>query len=69
MEFAGKAAGYDEALIYEKNLLSITAMEKAIGKKQFKELLADHVIKPEGKPILTSESDKRPEIQSIKDAF
>ena len=58
-----KAAGYDEALIYEKNLLSITAMEKAIGKKQFKELLADHVIKPEGKPILTSE------IQSIKDAF
>lgn len=64
-----KAAGYDEALIYEKNLLSITAMEKAIGKKQFKELLADHVIKPEGKPILTSESDKRPEIKSIKDAF
>ncbi len=64
-----KAAGYDEALIYEKNLLSITAMEKAIGKKQFKELLADHVIKPEGKPILTSESDKRPEIQSIEDAF
>lgn len=64
-----KAAGYDEALIYEKNLLSITAMEKAIGKKQFKELLSDHVIKPEGKPILTPESDKRSEMQSIKDAF
>lgn len=64
-----KAAGYDEALIYEKNLLSITAMEKAIGKKQFKELLADQVIKPGGKPILTSEEDKRPEIKSIKDAL
>lgn len=64
-----KAAGYDEALIYEKNLLSITAMEKALGKKQFKELLSDQVIKPQGKPMLTPEEDKRPEFQFIKDAF
>lgn len=64
-----KAAGYDEALIYEKNLLSITAMEKALGKKQFKELLSDQVIRPQGKPMLTPEEDKRPEFQFIKDAF
>lgn len=65
-------AGYDEALIYEKNLLGITAMEKLVGKKQFNELLKDLVVKPEGRPILVVESDNRPEfkpVQAIKDAF
>ena len=55
------SAGYEEALITERRLLSITAMEKAIGKKEFKEQLADLVVKPKGKPTLVPESDKRPE--------
>lgn len=54
-------SGYPEAILYEKKLLSITAMEKAITKKKFTELLSDLVEKPEGKPILVTESDKRPE--------
>lgn len=53
-------AGIEEAVIYERSLLGITAMEKAIGKKQFAELLSDLVEKPQGKPVLVPESDKRP---------
>lgn len=53
------AAGYNEALIYERSLLGITAMEKVITKKKFGELLADLIITPPGKPALVPESDKR----------
>lgn len=67
-----KGAGYDEAVLYEKKLYGITAMEKLVGKKRFTELLKDLVEKPQGKPTLVDESDKRPEInstQSAKDDF
>lgn len=63
-----KAAGYDEAVIFEKKLYSITAMEKILGKKTFAELLKDLVIKPPGKPVLVPESDKRPEISTAANA-
>ena len=59
-----KEAGYDEAVLYEKKLYGITAMEKVVGKKKFSELLNDLVEKPTGKPTLVPESDKRPEINS-----
>lgn len=61
-------AGFAEDLIYKKELLGITAMEKAIGKKVFGEQLADLLIKPPGKPTLVTESDKRPEINSLDSA-
>ncbi|WP_446898816.1 DUF2800 domain-containing protein [Clostridium sp. LBM24168] len=57
-------AGYKEEDIYSKNLLGITAMEKAMGKKKFKELLNNLVYKPQGKLTLVVESDKRPEIKN-----
>lgn len=59
-------AGYDEALIYEKNLLTITAMEKALGKKVFNELIGHLIEKPTGKPVLTPIEDKRPEINTLE---
>lgn len=59
-------AGYDEALIYEKNLLTITAMEKALGKKVFNELIGHLIEKPTGKPVLTPVEDKRPEINTLE---
>lgn len=58
---AAKAAGYRD--IYKRSLLTITAMEKLMGKKQFSEILGDLVVKPEGKPTLVPVSDKRPELQ------
>ena len=54
-----KSEGYAEATIYEKVLLGITKMEKAIGKKLFADLLGDLVVKPAGAPTLALESDKR----------
>ena len=61
-------AGYQDTLIYEKKLLGITAMEQMVGKKKFGELLSDLVVKPEGKPVLVPESDKRPELNTAAQA-
>lgn len=54
---------------YEKKLLGITAMQKQLGKKKFEELLGGLVVKPEGKPVLVPETDKRQEIGSAADDF
>ena len=64
-----QAAGYSEEQIYEKVLLGITKMEKAVGKKQFNELLAGLVEKPPGKPKLAPETDKRPAVSSAEIDF
>lgn len=56
--------------VYNVKLKPITSIEKLIGKKRFEELLSDIVVKPQGKPTLVSEDDKRPAIgigQAIKD--
>ena len=59
-------AGYEP---YEKKLLGITAMQKQLGKKKFDELLGGLVVKPEGKPVLVPETDKRPELSSAAEDF
>ena len=58
------AAGYKEDEIYEKVLLGITKMERAVGRKEFNELLAGLIEKPPGKAKLAPESDKRPAVKS-----
>ena len=59
-------AGYDP---YEKKLLGVTAMTKQLGKKKFDELLSGLVIKPQGKPVLAPETDKRPEFNTAANDF
>ena len=63
-----KAAGFKEAMLYEKKLYGITAMEKVVGKKKLAEICADLIVKPEGKPTLVPESDKREAINSAESA-
>lgn len=64
------AAGFEEkTILKEPELLGITAMEKTIGKKKFNELLTDLIIKPEGKPTLVVQGDKRPELNSAEKDF
>ena len=57
---AFRAAGYDPALLYKKELITLTQMEKDFGKKAVGEILGDLITKPKGAPTLAPESDKRP---------
>ncbi len=57
---AANAAGYHD--IYKKSLISITEMERLMGKKTFAEVLGGLIEKPKGKPTLVPASDKRPAI-------
>ena len=52
-------SGIDEALLYERKALTLASVEKLIGKKEFNELLSDQVVKPQGKPTLVPQEDKR----------
>lgn len=61
--------GYPEDVIYSKSLLGITAMEKAITKKNFSALLDRLIVKPQGKPTLVPASDKRTEWNSVESAI
>lgn len=53
------AAGYDEALLYERKPLTLSALETLIGKKDFAEKFGQFITKPLGKPTLVPMSDKR----------
>lgn len=64
-----KENGYPEEIIYTKSLLGITAMEKAITKKNFSALLDNLIIKPQGKPTLVPATDKRAEWNSVESAI
>lgn len=54
-----KHNGIDEAMLYERKPITLTNVEKLLGKAKFNELLKDYVTKSEGKPTLVPESDKR----------
>jgi hypothetical protein len=60
---AMKSAGYDESLLYERKLITLTQMEKDFGKKAVAETLGELIVKPQGKPILAPAKDKRPEFR------
>lgn len=59
-------AGFDP---YERKVLGVTAMQKMLGKTRFEELLAPYIEKPQGKPTLVPESDKRPAMNTAKNDF
>lgn len=63
------AAGYDEALLYERRPLTLAQLEKALGKKAFQDAAGGHVVTPPGKPALVPETDKRQAINAAAQAF
>lgn len=54
---AATEAGYKD--IYKRSLISLTEMERLMGKDNFKQILGSLVYKPSGKLTLVPESDKR----------
>ena len=65
---AVKKAGFNP---YEEKLLGITAMTAALGKKRFADIIekAGLTEKPQGKPVLVPESDKRPPMNTAQEDF
>jgi len=62
--------GYRNSSIYKPDeLFGISAMEKLIGKKVFAELIGEYIEKPQGKPVLVIETDKRRVFNSVKEDF
>ncbi len=53
------AAGYDEALVYDRKPKTLSELEKLMGKAEFAEKIGSFVVKPLGKPTLAPETDKR----------
>lgn len=53
------AAGYDEALVYDRKPKTLSELEKLMGKAEFAEKIGSFVVKPLGKPTLAPATDKR----------
>ena len=62
---AAKQNGYTD--IYRKSLITLTEMQKLMGKKKFEEILGSLIIKPPGKPTLVPIADKR-QAMNVSDA-
>ncbi len=62
---AAKQNGYTD--IYRKSLITLTEMQKLMGKKKFEEILGSLIVKPPGKPTLVPVTDKR-QAMNVSDA-
>lgn len=59
--------GYKEEDIFKpRELEGITNLQKVLGKKGVNEYLEAYIDKPEGKPTLVPDSDKRPAINTVE---
>lgn len=57
----------DDDIFKPRELQTLTALEKAIGKKSLSSIIGSLIEKPDGKPTLVAESDKRPALNFTKD--
>lgn len=69
MELLSKEGFAKESYIKPTELRSITDLEKLIGKKRFGTICAEYINKPQGKPTLVPESDKRQAFNQAADDF
>lgn len=62
--------GYDENEFMKPAVLcGIGDLEKLVGKKRLATLCADYITKPQGKPALTTDDDKRPAYNAASEDF
>lgn len=57
---------YDSDAIFDSSLKALTAIEKMVGPKKFKELFADQVVTLPGNPQLAPEDDARPAVGLLR---
>lgn len=63
-----KAAGCTQEEITKTELLSVAAMEKALGKKKVAELVGGQILSYTGSPTIAPETDKRPVYDRLAEA-
>ncbi len=69
MSLLDKEGYAKETYVKPTELRSITDLERLIGKKRFASLCAEYITKPQGKPTLVPDDDKRPAFNSATDDF
>ena len=57
------AGGIQEEMLYERKPITLTAIEKMVGKQYVNDNLSDFIEKPQGKPTLAVAEDSRPAMQ------
>ena len=62
-------AGYDRAVLYDSVPKSLAQLEKVIGNARFAELVGTFIFRPQGKPTLADENDKRSVFNSAASDF
>lgn len=65
----GKAGFTDKDIWRPKELRTLTDLESTVGKKRLAALCGNFIEKPQGKPTLAPESDKRPPYNAAADDF
>lgn len=66
---AMRAAGVDDALLFERVPMSVAKLEKALNKKLFAQVAAPHITVSPGKPTMVPESDPRKPWSAAKADF
>lgn len=60
-----RADGYDDAVLYTREPITLTAVEKMLGKKRFAQIMAPLVKRDPGPPKLADAADRRPEYNPL----
>ena len=63
------AAGWNEALFYDRRPKTLAQIEKVVGKKDFAELCGEYVTRPEGKPTLVREDNDKDSLTNNASEF
>ena len=61
-----RADGYDDAVLYTREPITLTSVEKMLGKRRFAQIMSGFVKRDPGPPKLADESDKRPEYHNLE---